>query len=580
MKIFIVEDEIIAAESLIIDLEKLGYQVIGRCSDGDKALNKIIETNPDLVLMDIHLKGEKDGIVLAEELNNFSNSIPVVYLTAYADDKTLNRVIKTSPYGYIVKPYKIQDLASTITIALNKYKELEYLKSELTQQQEKLDFIIKHDEVTQLPNQLSLVENFNGILEVFYQQLNSQSYSHQRDVPKLIPILYLSFDRFRLIRDEFGQELGNLLLKALVKRLQANLTEETILTRLNGDEFVIIIPPVFTRQQVMDIAKILLEKITPPFVYKNNEIYIDFKIGISLYPLHGQNIDELLYKAKQAIKDLENKGENLYQVYSPTLHQYTTKQISLEAQLHHALERDEFELYYQPQIQINTCQILGAEALLRWNHPEKKFISPAVFIPLAEDTGLIEEIGEWVLNRACEEFKIIQKKYRTDLRVAVNLSPRQFNQDLLEHKILKIIGFHYFNPSLLELELTESTLINNTYTAIKKLNKLKSAGLTIAIDDFGTGYSSLGYIQDFNFDILKIDQCFIKDIQNSFKNATITKHLIEMAHNLNLKVVAEGVEIEPELAFLSKHNCDYYQGYLFSRPLPFSQFQELLEKNI
>lgn len=580
MKIFIVEDEMIAVESLVIDLEKLGYQVVGRCSDGDKALAKIINTNPDLVLMDIHIKGEKDGIILAEELNKFSNPIPVIYLTAYADDKTLNRVIKTSPYGYLVKPYKIQDLASTIIIARNKYQELEHLKSKLTKQQEKLDFIIKHDEVTQLPNQLSLVENFNGILEVFYQQLNTESFENDRDIPKLIPIFYLRFDRFRLIRDEFGQELGNLLLKALVKRLQVNVSEDTMLTRLDGDEFALIFPPLFSRQQAMDIAKTLMAKINPPFVYKNNEIYIDFKIGISLYPLHGQNIDELLYKAKEAVKDLDNKGENLCQVYSPTLHKYTPKQISLEAQLHHALERNEFELYYQPKIEIATRRILGAEALLRWNHPEEKFISPAVFIPLAEETGLIEEIGEWVLNRACEEFKIVQQKYRSDLQVAVNLSPRQFNQDLLEHKILKIVGFHYFNPSLLELELTESTLISNTSVAIKKLNKLKSVGLSIAIDDFGTGYSSLGYIQDFNFDILKIDRCFIKDIHNNPKNATITKYLIEMAHQLNLKVVAEGIEVEPELAFLHKHHCDYYQGYLFSRPLPFPQFQELLEKNI
>lgn len=580
MKIFIVEDEMIAVESLIMDLEKLGYQVAGKCSDGDKALDKIIETNPDLVLMDIHLKGVKDGITLAEELSKFSNPIPVIYLTAYADDKTLSRVMKTSPYGYIVKPYKIQDLASTIIMARNKYQELEHLKSKLTQEQGKLDFIIKHDELTQLPNQLSLVENFNGILEVFYQQLNTQSFEHDRDIPKLIPIFYLRFDRFRLIRDEFGQELGNLLLKALVKRLQANLSEDTMLARLDGDEFVLIIPPLFTRHEAMDIAKMLLEKITPPFVYKNNEIYIDFKIGISLYPLHGQNIDELLYKAKEAVKDLDNKGENLYEVYSSTLHQYTPRQISLEAQLHRALKRNELEVYYQPKIEIATRKILGAEALLRWNHPEEKFISPAVFIPLAEEIGLIEEIGEWVLNRACEEFKIVQQKYRDDLQVAVNLSSRQFNQDLLEHKILKILGFHYFNPSLLELELTESNLITNTSIAIKKINKLKSIGLTIAIDDFGTGYSSLGYIKDFNFDILKIDQCFIKDIHHNPKNATITKYLIEMAHNLNLKVVAEGVEVEPELAFLYKNNCDYYQGYLFSRPLPFPQFQELLEKNI
>ncbi|MGI0481310.1 EAL domain-containing protein [Geminocystis sp. CENA526] len=579
IKVFIVEDEIIAAESLSIDLVKLGYEVVGRCSDGDKALDKILDTNANLILMDIQIKGDKDGITLAEELTKYHN-IPVVFLTAYADDNTLSRAIKTSPYGYIVKPYKIQDLSSTIIVALNKYKEVEKIKSKLTKQQEKLNYIIKHDEVTQLPNQLSLLENFNAILEVFYQELNNQFYEHERDIPQLIPIFYLSFSRFKLIRDEFGQELGNLLLKGLVKRLQVNLTEDTVITRLDGDDFAVIMPPIFTRQDAIDTAKMLLEKITPPFVYKNNEIYIDFKIGISFYPLDGNNIDELLYKAKEAVKDLEHKGENQYQVYSSTLHQYTSKQISLEAQLHHALERNQLELYYQPKVEIRTRKILGAEALLRWNHPEERFISPTVFIPLAEETGLIEVIGEWVLNKACEDFKFLQQKYQTDLQVAVNLSPRQFNQDLLEHKILKIIGFHSFNPALLELELTESTLVNNTGIAIKKLNKLKSVGVTIAIDDFGTGYSSLGYIQEFNFDILKIDRCFIKDIHNNLKNATITKYLIEMAHQLNLKVVAEGVEIEPELAFLYKNYCDYYQGYLFSRPLPFAQFQELLDNNI
>ncbi|BAQ64334.1 EAL domain-containing protein [Geminocystis sp. NIES-3709] len=579
IKVFIVEDEIIAIQSIIVDLKKLGYQVVGECSDGDKALDKIIDANPDLVLMDIKIKGEKDGIKLAEELNKFY-SIPVVYLTAYADENTLSRATKTSPYGYIIKPYKTQDLAITITLALSRYQEIEKIKKKLTEQQEKLNFSTKHDEVTQLPNQLSLVENFNGILEVFYQQLNSESYENDRDIPKLISILYLSFDRFKLIRDEFGQDLGNLLLKALVKRLQANLSEETIITRLEGDEFALIIPPISMKQQAIDIAKMLLKKITPPLIYKNKEIYIDFKIGISFYPLHGQNIDELLYKAKQAVKDLEKMGENQYQVYSPTLHKYTPKQISLEAQLHHALEKNQLELYYQPKVEVKTSKIIGAEALLRWNHPEEKFISPAVFIPLAEETGLIESIGEWVLHQACEQFKILQKKYRPDLQVAVNLSARQFNEDLLEHKILKILAFHYFNPSLLELELTESTLVRNTSVAIKKLNKLKSAGLKIAIDDFGTGYSSLGYIQDFNFDILKIDRCFVKDINQNKKNATITKYLIEMAHQLNLSVVAEGVEIEPELAFLHKNNCDYYQGYLFSRPLPFSQFQELLDNNI
>ncbi|MBL1209225.1 MAG: EAL domain-containing protein [Geminocystis sp. GBBB08] len=579
MKIFIVEDEIIAAESLTVDLENLGYEVVGKANSGEKALQQINKTNPDLVLMDINIQGEINGITLTEELTK-THSIPVVYLTAYADQETLSRALKTSPFGYIVKPYKREDLASSIIIALQKYKEIEHIKSQIIEQREKLNFISKFDEVTQLPNQLSLVENFNAILEVFYQQLTYQKEFNQNDLPQLIPIFYLNFNRFKLIRDELGQDVGNMLLKALVKRLKVNLSQETIITRLQGDDFALIIPPIESKQIAIDLAKMLLEKITPPFIYKNQEIYIDFLIGITFYPLQGQNIDELLYKAKETIRHLEKIGENQYEVYSPALHKYTAKQISLEAQLHHALERNELELYYQPKVNIKTSKIIGSEALLRWNHPEEKFISPSIFIPLAEEIGLIETIGEWVLNKACQQFLFLQKKYKNDLQIAVKLSARQFNQDLLEHKILKIIAYHCFNPSLLELELTESLLINNPKVASKKLNKLKSAGVKISIDDFGTGYSSMSYIKDFNFDTLKIDRCFIKDINNNNTNATITKSLIDMAHQLNLEVVAEGVEIEPELAFLHKNNCDFYQGYLFSRPLPFRQFEELLVNNI
>lgn len=568
IKIFIVEDEIIAAESLMIDLTQLGYEVIGKSNNGEKALLEIQKTNPDLVLMDINLKGNMDGIKLTEELAKIT-SIPVIYLTAYSNEEILSRAANTFPYGYIVKPYKKEDLSTTIIVALQKYKEIEKIKYQLIEQREKLNYISKFDEITELPNQLSLVENFNGILEVFYQQLSDEFTGNENEIPQLIPIFYLNFSRFKLIRDEFGQDLGNMLLKALVKRLKANLSEQTIITRLEGDDFALIIPPIETKQTAIDLAKMLLEKITPPFIYKNQEIFIDFRIGITFYPLQGQNIDELLYKAKESIKDLEKLGENQYQIYSPALHKYTPKQISLEAQLHHAIERNELELYYQPKVEFKTNKVTGAEALLRWNHPEEKFISPSIFIPLAEEIGLIDTIGEWVLNKACEQFSFLQKKYKNDLQIAVNISARQFNQDLLEHKLLKIMSYHYFNPNLLELELTESLLVNNANTVAKKLNKLKSLGFKIAIDDFGTGYSSLGYMQNFNFDTLKIDRCFIKDIQINPKNATITKSLIDMAHQLNLNVVAEGVEIEPELAFLHKNNCDFYQGYLFSRPFLF-----------
>jgi len=485
--------------------------------------------------------------------------------------------METSPYGYIVKPYKIEDLSTTIRIALQKYTQISHIKSQLTSQQERLNFISKYDELTQLPNHLSLVENFNGILEVFYQQLNSQSDIESSNNSHFIPLFYLSFSRFKLIRDELRQDLANMLFKALVKRLKANLQEDYVLIRLNNDDFALIIPPVTTKQLALNLAEDLLVKITPPFIYKEQEIYINFQIGISLYPIHGENVDQLLYKAQEAIKDL---GQNQYQIYSPAFHNYNPKQISLEAKLHRALENKEFEIYYQPQVEMKTNKIVGAEALLRWNNPEEKYISPDVFIPLAEDIGVIESINEWILNTTCEQFSYLHKNFKSDLLLCVNLSKRQFYHDYLEQKILKILANNYFNPSLLQIEVSEHLLVNNHQTASRKLKNLQRVGLKVAIDDFGTGYSSLGYLQNFQFDTLKIDRIFIKDIQTNPKNATITKSLIEMAHELNLIVVAEGVETEPELSFLHKHNCDYYQGYLFSRAVPFQQFKELLEKNI
>lgn len=576
LKVFIIEDEVIAAESLKLDLESLGYQVIGKANSREKFLTQILENKPDLILMDIKLKGDIDGIELAKEINKFF-LVPIIYLTAYADEKTLNRAMETSPYGYIVKPYKIDDLSTTIRVAMQKYNQISNIKSQLTSQQERLNFLSKYDELTQLPNQLSLVENFNGILEVFYQQLNAQSGLEPSSNSHFIPLFYLSFSRFQLIRDELGQDLANMLFKALVKRLKANLNEDYILTRLNGDDFALIVPPITTKQVAIDLAEDLLQKITPPFIYKEQEIYIDFQIGISLYPIHGENVDQLLYKAKEVIKNI---GQNQYQIYSPAFHNYNAKQISLEAKLHHALENGEFEIYYQPQVEIHSNKIIGAEALLRWNHPEEKYISPEIFIPLAEEIGIIEPINEWILNTTCQQFSYLHKNFKPDLLLCVNLSKRQFYHDYLEQKILKIIANNYFNPSLLQVEVSETILIDNYQNSARKLKKLQRLGLKVAIDDFGTGYSSLGYLQNFQFDTLKIDHIFIKDIQTNQKNATITKSLIEMAHQLNLIVVAEGVETEPELSFLYKNNCDYYQGYLFSRALPFQQFQELLAKNI
>lgn len=580
-KIFIVEDELIAAESLTMDLKKLGYQVVGTADSHQKAFKSINETKPDLVLMDIQLKGNDNGINIASELSK-NSKIPIIYLTAYGDEKTLNKALETSPYGYLVKPYKIEDLQSTINVALNKFQHISKVEITLAEHQQKLNYLATNDSITQLPNQLSLVENFNGILEYFYQKSNFKGLAkkikeEQENISQIIPILYVSLDRFPLIRDDLGHDVANFLLKGIAKRLQNSVYLDTFIARLEGDEFALILPPIKTKQVATDLAKILLEKVNKPFMYKNQEIFIDSSIGISFYPLQGEQINQLLRNAQKAIEQIRQIGGNQYQIYSPALHSHNPKQIVLESQLHHALENNEFEIYYQPKVNIKTGKIIGSEALLRWKNKEQGLIAPSVFIPLAEETGLIESIGEWVLETACNQTKLLQKRGFTNLSVSVNLSIRQFNKEDLPQKLTKILSITAFNPNFLDLELTESILISNPSLSQRRLNMLKSLGMKISIDDFGTGYSSLSYIQNFQFDTLKIDRCFVKDIDINHKNAAITKSLIQMSHQLKLHVVAEGVEKESELAFLQQNNCDYFQGYLFSRPIPFNEFEMLLQ---
>jgi diguanylate cyclase (GGDEF)-like protein len=581
IKIFIVEDELIAAESLSIDLTKLGYQVIGKANCQEKALQSISKTHPDLVLMDIKLKGDQDGINIAEEIQK-NWEIPVVYLTAYADEKTLQRAKKTYPYGYIVKPYKIQDLQTSIVIALNKHQQLMLVQKTLNREQKKLHYLTTNDPITKLPNQLSLLENFEGIVECLYQQ-NKEDLSQENTeeseafLAEIIPIFYINLDRFSLIRDEFGNELANFLLRGITERLKSNVPPNSIISSLQGDEFAIVIPPISTKQVAIDLAKKLISNIHKPFNYQKQEIFVDLSIGISFYPLQGEDIYKLLRNAKKALEKLQKLGGNQYQVYSPAFHSYNPKEIELETKLNHALENNELEVFYQPIIAIETGKIIGAEALLRWKTKDEGLISPSVFIPIAEQTGLIETMGDWVLQTACFQTQTLHQKGFSDLKISVNFSARQFNQEDLAHKIGIILATTALNARYLQIELRESILVDNPTISQRKLAMLKNLGLQIAIDDFGTGYSSLSYLQNFQFDLLKIDRCFVTNINNNYKNTAITQALIEMSHQLKLQVVAEGVETQAELAFLQQHNCDYFQGYLFSRPLPFSEYLKLLQ---
>jgi len=333
------------------------------------------------------------------------------------------------------------------------------------------------------------------------------------------------------------------------------------------------------KKDVAGVAQTILTSLSQTFELANQELFITASIGIALYPRDGTKIEQLLNHANTAMTQAKQHGGDQYQFYTAAFNIGSSERLALQSSLRHALERQELLVYYQPQVNLKTGKIVGTEALVRWQHPERGLVSPDKFIPIAEETGLIVPIGEWVLKTACQQTKIWQDAGFKALRVAVNLSSRQFSQIDLRHQLVAILMETGLDPKYIELELTESMLVQNTEVAIRRLNALKSLGVEIAIDDFGTGYSSLSYLQQFPFDILKIDRCFIRNITENPSNSAITKAIIEMAKTLNLKLVAEGVETESELSFVCQHQCDGMQGYLFSRPLPAHEFQQLLISN-
>ena len=571
IKILIVEDEPVLALDLASKLRKLDYEIIDIVSRGEVAINLVQQTQPDLIFMDIKLKGAIDGIETATQILQIKD-IPIIYLTACADEETVERAEHTGCYGYMIKPCKQIELSVNIKIVLKKHKELAKAKISVSKSNKSRSVAAQESNynlITQLPNRLDLQAKFT--------QINSR-YTKLNDF-KTAAIIYLNVDRFYRINNNLGHEYGNLLLQQIAQRLQAILRDDVLIAHLNADEFALVFLAIENRQQIVGHISQITQQFNQPFWLDQREIFVTSSIGIAVYPWDSTEIEQLLPKAYQAMSQAKQQGGNQYNFYQATVEEEESDLLALETDLRYALGRQELQLHYQPQISLETGKIVGVEALIRWYHPRQGIICPATFIPLAEQTGLISAIGEWVLNQACQQMKIWQLQDLEIDRIAVNLSGRQFNQTNLGQTLIKILKKTQLDSHCLELELTESTLVADLDLTIRQLNTLKSLGVKISVDDFGTGYSSFSYLQNFPFDILKIDRSFIKDIGTNHKNAAITKALIEMAHQLNLKVIAEGVETNTELNFLVDNRCDEVQGYFFSPPLSVHEFEQLFQEH-
>ncbi len=427
-----------------------------------------------------------------------------------------------------------------------------------------LEFQAKHDSLTGLANRNLLRERLTHAI----------ADAERNGSP--VWILFVDLDRFKFINDTLGHEAGDKLLKTLAMRLQAVARDADTVARLGGDEFVLVLPEYTSDGPGMAVLQQIMDAVAQPLVLEQHEFFLTCSIGVAVYPKDGLTAETLTKHADIAMYRAKETGRNTFQFYAPSMNERTLDRLSIEADLRHALERQEFSLHYQPQINAMSGQIVGMEALIRWNHPIHGMISPARFVGLAEEMGLINPIGAWVINQACVQAKTWQLAGLGDLRVAVNLSARQFTQKNLVQAIADILHATGLEPRFLELELTESMVMNDVDSAITILRNLKGLGVHIAIDDFGTGYSSLSYLRRFPIDVLKIDQSFVNDLMVDADDAAIVVSIISLAHSLRLQVVAEGVENSDQLAFLRAHGCDQMQGYYFSKPISAEAFERLL----
>jgi diguanylate cyclase (GGDEF)-like protein len=535
---------------------------IGAPPSGKGLLGVVIRENTAIRLEDMSSHPQSAGFPAHHPPMKSLLAVPIshagrVYGRIYLSDKHRGEAF-TAEDEMLAKGF-----AHSLSLILDNAYEME----EITKAHQSLDHLAHHDSLTSLPNRMLALDRLKLALIQAHRQ-NSQ-----------IAVLFIDLDHFKRTNDTLGHAAGDMVLKIVAQRLLTCTRDGDTLSRLSGDEFLLMLPDINDVQAAATVAQKILNVLALPCQVDTHEVFIGASIGVSIFPDDAADVGDLLRFADTAMFHAKQEGRNAWQFFAPVMNERVHHHTQLENALRSALKHHELELHYQPQVELKSGRIIGLEVLLRWHSRKMGHISPSEFIPVAEDTGLIVPIGEWVLEKACAQGKRWLDMGFSNLRVAVNVSARQFQHKHFIPRICAILEASGLPPSLLELEITESLLMNEEENIIAALSELRRMGIRVSIDDFGTGYSSLSRLKKFPISMLKIDRSFVRDIMTDTDDAEIARTIIALSHSLHLEVIAEGVETQEHLEFMHRHGCDAIQGYLFSKPLKVDELTSLLRED-
>ncbi|MDM8545071.1 two-component system response regulator [Candidatus Venteria ishoeyi] len=551
---------------LIVDDLPDGIQVLNQiladeyrvlfATNGQTALTITREQKPQVILLDVMMP-DMDGYQVCRELkaNPETRNIPIIFITGKDQDEDEEMGFRIGAADYLTKPVR------PTTVRVRVKNQLQLRRSE--------ELILRqalYDGLTGLPNRSLAMDRLRyAILQ------------EQREYTKT-GLLFIDLDNFKTINDTLGHDAGDQVLVDAAKRLRQCIRKGDTVARLGGDEFVIILPRLKQVNDSIPVAEQILRSFTQPMPIAGMDYVISTSIGIAISPDDSNDYKQLLVNADTAMYQSKNAGRNNYHLFNEKMNQHVNRRMQMETHLHGALERGELLIYYQPIVDVLSNQVIGAEALLRWNSPQLGWVSPEAFIDIAEQTGLIGPIGAFVLEQGCRQFWNLRRADGRLLSLAVNVSPQQFRREDLTQQVKKVLQMTGMQPGNLKLEVTEGLLLGNQDCIKDALQTLHEMNIRLSMDDFGTGYSSLSYLRNFAFDLVKIDRSFIKEITQRPDDEALVTAAIAMAHGLGLEVIAEGVETQEQMALLTSKACDQIQGYLFAEPMPFDNFVTWLKE--